>query len=95
MINGECLIHPVYVVGEERGRYLIFGITHARRKGKGHANHKLAKNPKAVDDSTAYIRKKIEEDRKTAFTKERYSNYRMSPRDDEYVDALISKRKKK
>ena len=64
-------------------------------KGKKHANHELFKNPKAGDGSKAYIRKKIEEDRITAFTKERYNNYRMSPKDDEYVDALISKRKKK
>lgn len=87
-------VHPSYIIGSRRGSYLYLGLTHKKTKGRKHKNHALSKNQKAGDGSVAYIIKKIEEDRKTSFTKERYSNYRMSPVDDEYVDALISKRKK-
>ena len=83
-------MHPSYIIGKRRGTYLYLGLTHKKKKGKKHPNHELSKNPKQGDGSKAYIRKRIEEDTKTAFTKERYTNYRMSSKDDEYVDVLIS-----
>lgn len=92
LINAKCLIHPVYVVGEERGCYLVFGITHARRKGKGHANHKLAKNPNPNDRSEAYLRKKLELVTKFMVTKSIYHWGPLSKQDDDYVDSLIAKR---
>lgn len=43
----------------------------------------------------AYIRKKNEEDRKTAFTTKKFEDYKMQSEDDDYVDSLIVKCKAK
>ena len=38
--------HPCYIVGETSSTYLYFGLTHARKKGKGHANYRLSVTPR-------------------------------------------------
>ncbi len=90
-VKGKTVIHPSYVVGEKGSRYLSFGITHSPKKGKGHPNLPLAKNPKAGDSSKAYLRKKLEIDYIGNYTKHPFSEFSMSEEDDSLVDYLIAK----
>lgn len=86
--------HPCYIVGETSSTYLYFGLTHARKKGKGHANYRLSVNPKKGDPSTACLRKALCEDEKRRFTLMPYANYEIADEDDDCVDGLLKKRKK-
>ena len=88
-------VHPSYIIGSRRGSYLYLGLTHKKTKGRKHKNHAPSKNQKAGDGSVAYIRKKIEEDRKTSFTTKKFENHKMQSEDDDYVDSLIVKCKAK
>lgn len=90
-IKGKRLIHPSYIVGEDKARYAYFGLTHSSKKGKGHGNHHLKTNPKTTDSAPSYMRKKLEWQPKRSFTSWKLDGYRMSPEDDEYVDLLIHK----
>ena len=86
--------HPAYIVGENRSVYLYFGLTHSKKKGKGHSNYRLSRNPKKGDSSVAYLRKSMGEDDKRQFTKSPFIDYKMSDEDDEMADRLITKKRK-
>ncbi len=94
-VKGKTVIHPSYIVGEEDNHYLFFGVTHSPKKGKGHSNYRLSRNPDSKDSRVAYLRKHLEADRKQQFTHRAYVGYRMSAKDEAYVDGLIAKRCKK
>ena len=85
--------HPHYIIGEEKNHYLALGITHDRKKGKGHNNHPLTKNPNKYDPEPSYMKKQIECAHKGAYSKYKL-NYRLSDIDELYVDSLIAKNKK-
>lgn len=94
-VKGKVKIHPSYIVGEDKKHFFSFGITSDNKKGKRHSNHKLSKNPKIGDNSPSYVRKQMEIRSKAEYTRERWNNYRMSDKDDDYIDnLLISKGKK-
>ncbi len=93
-VKGKVVTHPSYIVGEEGRRYLSFGLTHSPKKGKGHPNLPLFQNPNSSDASKAYLRKQLESDYKSNYTKHQYSDYSMSEKDDDSVDYLIAKRRK-
>lgn len=90
----EKKLHPHYIIGEEGNYYLSVGITHDKKKGKGHNNHKLSKNPQKGFNEISYIRKQISRGNKKAYSKNKLTNYSMSKVDDEYIDNLISKNKR-
>ena len=91
-VKGTVKTHPNYVVGEDHSNYYSLGLTHSACKGKKHKNHKLVRNPKQGETSTAYIHKKIETADKRLFSK-KYGNYQMSKEDDDYIDTLIEKKR--
>ena len=85
--------HPHYIVGENEHHYLSLGITHDRKKGKGHNNYPLVKNPNNYDKEQAYMKKQIECAHKGAYSKYKL-NYRLSDIDELFVDSLIDKNTK-
>ena len=93
-VNGKVKIHPNYIVGEEKENYFSFGITHSEKKGKGHKNHRLEKNPNKQDKNPSYLKKKMEIAPKKSFTSI-LKGFSMSKNDDDYVDSLIRKRRDK
>lgn len=92
IVKGKKILHPNYIVGEYKNYFLSFGLTHSNSKGKKHKNYKLSKNPKIGDDSPSYMRKQLDNGNKNEFTS-RLTNFRMSAKDDDYVDSLIEKRR--
>lgn len=83
--------HPAYVVGEGKNVYASFGITHDRKKGKGHYNHLLAVNPDRKDPHPSYIHKQMEIRAKKDLGSAILSFLRLSKEDDQYVDGRILK----
>ena len=92
-VHGKWIMHPSYIVGEEDPYFYSFGITHSNKKGKGHNNHLLAKNPELGRHENAYLRKQLVRDRKNQYTKRELEGFKMSEADDEYVTALLKKRR--
>lgn len=92
-VNGKIKIHPHYIVGENESKYASLGITHDKYKGRKHPNYELKSNPKKDDNSIAYLRKQIEVSPKKLYTIYRYNDYKMSTKDDDYVDQLVEKKK--
>lgn len=88
-------MHPAYIVGENDRSFSFFGITHSSKKGKGHKNHRLRQNPNPKDSKPAYIRKRLEEDRRSNFSSKMYSDYRMSEEDDKFIDEFLRRKKTK
>lgn len=86
--------HPHYIIGEDENNYLSLGLTHQRKKGKGHNNYQLTKNPNSKDNKLSYLRKQIEIGNKKSYSKNKLINFTMSKKDDEYVDEMISKNNK-
>lgn len=92
IVKGVKKIHPSYIVGEDRTNYYSFGLTHSPSKGKKHKNYKLSKNPQIGDNSPSYMRKQLDIGNKSEFTR-KLTNFRMSHKDDDYIDKLIDKKK--
>ena len=92
-VRGEIKIHPHYIVGENESKYASLGITHDDSKGKKHKNHLLSKNPEYGQSSKSYMRKEIENSSKRNYTLYKFTNYKMSTKDDDYVDKLVEKKK--
>ncbi len=92
--DGKKKLHPNYIVGEDRKHFFSLGLTHETDKGKKHKNYKLSKNPKFGDNSPSYMRKHIETGNKHEYSTSKLKNYRMSAKDDNYVDSLIEKKRK-
>lgn len=91
MGNGSCTLPTS---SERKAPISIcFGITHSNKKGKGHNNHLLAKNPELGRHENAYLRKQLVRDRKNQYTKRELEGFEMSEADDEYVTALLKKRR--
>ena len=88
-------VHPNYVVGELPSKYMSYGITHEKHKGKGHNNKRLEVNPRTDSIRIAYLRRQLNVLEKTKYSPEVYSNFKMSKNDDDYVTSLIEKQKKK
>ena len=88
--------HPNYIIGETDNDYLTLGITHSKYKDKKktNRNHLLESNPNKNDPEPAYIRKQIEKTRKHAFEPNKLKGHKLSPKDDEYVDTLVDKRRR-
>lgn len=83
-------------MGETKDKYASFGITHSRTIGKKHRNHLLKKNPNPDDLDKSYITKDVKVLNKKNYVKsDKYSKYKMSDEDDEYVDNQISKFQKR
>lgn len=91
----ETEVHPNYIVGEKTRKYMSYGITHDKYKGKGHSNKRLEINPEKNAIKTAYLRKQLNVLEKTKYSPEVYSNFKMSKNDDDYVTSLIEKQKQK
>lgn len=87
--------HPGYIVGETNDKYKSFGITHAVSKGKNHKNHLLSINPEIGKSDSSYLRKQMDEASKRQYSQYTLKKFKMSKIDDQYVDSLIEKRKKK
>lgn len=51
--------HPNYVIGELPSKYMSYGITHDKYKGKGHNNKRLESNPKIGETDVAYLRRQL------------------------------------
>lgn len=95
VVNGKIKEHPNYIVGETNDKYKSFGITHNDSKGKNHKNHLLSKNPEYGKTDPSHLRKQMEEASKRQYSQYMLKNFKMSKIDDQYVDSLIEKRKKK
>ena len=93
-VNGKRIIHPHYIVGEDKDNFASLGITHDESKGKKHKNYLLSKNPEYGQSSKSYMRKEIENSSKRNYTLYKFTNYKMSSKDDDYVDKLVEKKKK-
>ena len=91
----ENEVHPNYVVGELPSKYMSYGITHEKHKGKGHNNKRLEVNPRTDSTRIAYLRRQLNVLEKTKYSPEVYSNFKMSKNDDDYVTSLIEKQKQK
>ena len=94
-VKGRLVVHPCYIIGETATGYIFLGLTHSRKKGKGHPNHCLAENPNRRDLRPAYLRKKIATDRKSNFSESPLAGFSMGKVDEKYVDSLIAKRFRK
>ena len=92
-VRGKAMLHPAYIVGEDENFYYSFGITHSRKKGKGHSNHLLKKNPETGRTEKAYLRKQMDRDWKSQYGRRPLRGFRMEEEDDEYVTRLLGKRK--
>ena len=90
-VKGKTVIHPSYIVGEEEDSFYHVGLTHSPKKGKGHPNHRLLKNPRSGEAKISYVRKKVELDSKNNFSRKKLRNFKMSKEDDLYIDNLINK----
>lgn len=87
--------HPNYVIGELPSKYMSYGITHDKYKGKGHNNKRLESNPKIGETDVAYLRRQLNINDKKKYSSNVYFDYKMSKNDDDYVTSLIEKRKQK
>lgn len=92
-VRGEIKIHPHYIVGENESKYASLGITHDNSKGKKHKNHLLTKNPEYGKNDKSYIKKQIEIGSKKLYTPYKLNNFKISSKDDDYVDHLVEKKK--
>lgn len=95
IVAGKVKYHPNYVVGETNDRYKSFGITHADAKGKNHKNHLLSKNPEYGKTDPSHLRKQMDFGFKNEYSRTKLMNFKMSKIDDQYVDSLIEKCKKR
>lgn len=92
-VKGKIKVHPNYIVGEDGSDLLSLGITHDPLKGKKHKNYKMVGNPKKGDNSVSYMKKQIVSANKKNYT-DKWNNYRIHPKDDEFVDKIVEKHKK-
>lgn len=93
-VKGKTKVHPNYIVGEDDKNFLSIGITHDPYKGKGHKNHEMYRNPQKGDNSVSYMKKQIESANKKNFS-ERLNNFKLHPIDEEFVNKIVEKHKKK
>lgn len=90
-VRGKIIWHPAYVVGEGDNVYASFGITHKKKKGKGHSNHRLLTNPQIGKRGESRIKRDMEVEHRGMYSKCPLRGFRMSEKDDEYVDGRILK----
>lgn len=87
--------HPNYIVGETNTDYYSFGITHKALKGKKHKNYLLDSNPNKNDNKNSYMRKQMDSGPKNQYSSYTLDKFKLSNKDEKYVDSLIEKRKQK
>ena len=92
-VRGKGMLHPSYIVGEDENFYYSFGITHSSKKGRGHKNHLLKRNPEIGKTENSYLRKQLDRDWKKQYSKRPLDGFEMDEEDDEYVTRLLMKRK--
>ncbi len=90
-VRGKTVWHPAYIVGEGDNVYASFGITHKKKKGKGHNNHPLSNNPQIGKHSESRIKRDMDIEHRGMYSKRPLKGFKMSKKDDEYVDGRISR----
>lgn len=90
--------HPKLIVDEDKKDFGFMGLTSRKKKGKGHNNYPLLKNPQIINDvrkeGKSYLRKKVEYDVKSNFGKID-NNYQLHPDDLVRLIPYVDKHKKK
>lgn len=94
-VNNKIIYHPNYIVGESETEFYSFGLTHSKKLNKKHNNYMLKLNPNKKDDKPSYLRKNLVYDKKKNYSKIKLNNYHMSNEDNNYIDFLLEKYKKK
>lgn len=87
--------HPKLIVDYYNGKYGHMGLTKSPKKGKHHRNIPLTQNPQKLNNTPAYLRKKIEYDTEDKFYNERLKNYSLSNKDKKYIQNYVNRHKKR
>ena len=85
--------HPKLIVDEKENEYGYMGLTSSKKSGK-HYNIPLSTNPQKGKKDKAYIRKSIDYDLKSKFSK-LLDDYNLSDEDKKYIIDYVNKHKKK
>ena len=86
--------HPKLIVDEDYKEFGFMGLTSSKYKGRGHKNIELLNNPQKGNSNKAYLRRKIEYDKKKRFG-EIDSAYSLSDSDKQRLMTYVNKHKKK
>ena len=86
--------HPKLIVDSIKNEYGFMGLTTSSKKGRGHNNIILKKNPQKGNTNNSYLRRKIEYDDKTLF-EEILHNYELSEEDICFLVQYVEKHKKR
>lgn len=91
--------HPKLIVYENKNQFGYMGLTHSKSKGSKHKNIKLSYNPEFISNGErskepAYLRKKIEYDKKKNFGG-REKSYILHPQDRAEIERYLRKHKKR
>lgn len=90
--------HPKLIVSENKTNFGYMGLTEQKYKGQNHRNLPLLDNPRIInkkkrDPRPAYLRKKIEYDKRENFS-EPLNNYKLSAKDKKRVSDYLAKKSK-